>query len=165
MCEKLWAALLHSYFSPLSGYFWLLISCWVVSNSLRPCGLEPTRLLCLWDFLKQEYWSGLLCPPPGDLPDLGVEPVSPAWQVDSLPLSHPGSPYFWSQEGKTQLRLARQEWTGLFSERWCNVVGSISLRKLGIFLSYLASQSFPRGHGMIGWHQGYTFSCLCLAET
>jgi len=25
---------------------------------------------------RQEYWSGLLCPPPGDLPDPGIEPVS-----------------------------------------------------------------------------------------
>ena len=29
-------------------------------------------------FSWQEYWSGLLCPPPGDLPDLGVESASPA---------------------------------------------------------------------------------------
>ena len=27
-------------------------------------------------FFRQEYWSGLLCPPPGDLPDPGIEPVS-----------------------------------------------------------------------------------------
>ena len=43
-------------------------------------------------FSKQEYWSGLLFPPPGDLPDPGIEPVSPALQADSLPLSHLGSP-------------------------------------------------------------------------
>ena len=29
-------------------------------------------------FSRQEYWSGLLCPPPGDLPNPGIEPVSPA---------------------------------------------------------------------------------------
>jgi len=29
-------------------------------------------------FSRQEYWSGLLCPPPGDLPDPGIEPTSPA---------------------------------------------------------------------------------------
>ena len=34
------------------------------------------------------------CPPPGDLPDPGIEPVAPALQVDSLPLSHQGSPFF-----------------------------------------------------------------------
>ena len=30
------------------------------------------------EFPRQEYWSGLLCPPPGDLPDPGVEPECPA---------------------------------------------------------------------------------------
>ena len=38
--------------------------------------------------LRQEYWSGLPCPPPGDLPDLGMKlasPVAPALQADSLP--------------------------------------------------------------------------------
>ena len=43
-------------------------------------------------FPRLEYWSGLLFPSSGDLPDPGVEPNSPAWQVDSLPLSHLGSP-------------------------------------------------------------------------
>ena len=39
-------------------------------------------------FSRQEYWSGLPCPPPGDLPDPGIKPRSPALQVDSL-LSEP----------------------------------------------------------------------------
>ena len=39
-------------------------------------------------FLKQEYWSKLPFPSPGDLPDPGIKPMSPALQVDSLPLSH-----------------------------------------------------------------------------
>ena len=45
-------------------------------------------------FPRQEYWSGLLCPPSGDLPNPGIKtvsPVPPALQVDSLPLSHQGS--------------------------------------------------------------------------
>ena len=40
-------------------------------------------------FSQQEYWSRLPYPPPGDLPDPGMEHLSvasPAWQVDSLPL-------------------------------------------------------------------------------
>ena len=37
--------------------------------------------------LQQKYWSGLPFPPPADLPDPGTEPVSPASQVDSSPLS------------------------------------------------------------------------------
>ena len=44
-------------------------------------------------FSRQEYSSGLSCPPPGDLPNPGIEPVSPAWQVDSLLLSHWVSPF------------------------------------------------------------------------
>ena len=42
-------------------------------------------------FFRQEYWSGLPFPSPGDLPDPGIEPASPvstALQADSLPLSH-----------------------------------------------------------------------------
>ena len=38
-------------------------------------------------FSRQEYWSGLPFPPPGDLPDPGIEPVSPALAADSLPLT------------------------------------------------------------------------------
>ena len=42
-------------------------------------------------FSRQEYWSGLLCSPPGDLPHPGIETATlaaPALQVDSLLLSH-----------------------------------------------------------------------------
>ena len=39
------------------------------------------------EFPRQEYWSGLPFPTPGDLPDLGIEPMYAALQVDSLPLS------------------------------------------------------------------------------
>ena len=45
-------------------------------------------------FSRQEYWSGLPFSSPGDLPNPGIEPVSPAspaLQADSLPLSHWGS--------------------------------------------------------------------------
>ena len=45
------------------------------------------------EFSRQEYWSGLSFPPPGDLPDPEIEPtslVSPALAVGSLPLYHRG---------------------------------------------------------------------------
>ena len=62
----------------------------VVSNSLRPHGVQPARLLCPWGFSRQEYWSGLACPPPGDLPNSGFESRSPTLQVDSLSTEPPG---------------------------------------------------------------------------
>ena len=43
------------------------------------------------EFSRQEYWSGLPYPSPGNLPDPGIEPRSPALQADSLHLSHQGS--------------------------------------------------------------------------
>ena len=38
----------------------------------------PVRLFCLWDYPKQEHWSGLPLPTPGDLPELKIKPTSPA---------------------------------------------------------------------------------------
>ena len=46
-----------------------------MSDSLRPHGLWPTRLLCPWDS-PGKIWSRLPCPPPGELPDSGMETVS-----------------------------------------------------------------------------------------
>ena len=44
------------------------------------------------EFSRQEYWSGLPFPSPGDLPNLGIEPRSPALQADTLPSEPPGKP-------------------------------------------------------------------------
>ena len=41
------------------------------------------------EFSKQEYWNGLPFPSPGDIPDPGIKPGSPAWQTDSLPTEAP----------------------------------------------------------------------------
>ena len=46
----------------------LFATLWTVA-----CHVPPSM-----GFSRQEYWSGLPCPPPGDLPDLGIEPASPA---------------------------------------------------------------------------------------
>ena len=43
-------------------------------------------------FPRREYWGGLPFSPPEDLSDPGIESMSPAWQVDSLPLNHLESP-------------------------------------------------------------------------
>ena len=66
----------------------------VLSDSLHSQGLWLARLLCPWDFPRQEYWSGLPFPPPGDLPHPGIKPMSPAspaLQVDSFTAEPPGN--------------------------------------------------------------------------
>ena len=56
----------------------------VMTDSLEPHSLWPARLPCPWAFSRQEYWSGLPCPSPGELPNPGKEPGSPALQANSL---------------------------------------------------------------------------------
>ena len=62
----------------------------VAQSCLTVCDPMDCRLLCPWGFSSQEYWSGLPCPPPGDLPNPGIKPRSPALQVDSLLSEPPG---------------------------------------------------------------------------
>ena len=68
------------------SYVQLFVTPWTVVR------LAPLSM----GFSRQEYWSGLPHPFPGDLPDPGIEPMSfmsPAgWQVGSLPLAPPGKP-------------------------------------------------------------------------
>ena len=44
------------------------------------------------EFSRQEHWSGLPCPPPGDPPEPGIKATALTVQEDSLPLSHQGNP-------------------------------------------------------------------------
>ena len=69
-------------------------ACSVTLDSVMPWIVAHHALLSM-GFPRQEYWSGLPFPPPGDLPDPGIEDTSPAppeLQADSLLLSHQGSP-------------------------------------------------------------------------
>ena len=45
-------------------------------------------------FSRQEFWSGLPFPSPGDLPNPGIEPGSPALEADALTSESPGKPYY-----------------------------------------------------------------------
>ena len=62
-----------------------------VTDSATPWAVARQAPLSM-GFSRQGYWSGLPCPPPGDLPDPGMEPGSPALQADSLPFTPPGEP-------------------------------------------------------------------------
>ena len=50
-----------------------------------PVDYSPPGASVHGDFPRQEYWSGLPCPPPGDLPNPGIEPRSPTLQAGSSP--------------------------------------------------------------------------------
>ena len=77
----------------------------VVSNSFRRHGARQAPLST--GILQQEYWSGLPCPTPVDLPNPGIKPRSPALQQIVYHLSHQGNPLLlldmyilWFIEGK-----------------------------------------------------------------
>ena len=67
------------------SHVWLFMTPWTVAcQSPSPLSME---------FSRQESWSGVQFPPPGDLPDPGMEPGSSALQVDSLSSEPPQSPF------------------------------------------------------------------------
>ena len=73
-------------------------------------------------FSRREYWSGLPCPPPGHFPNPGIEPKSPAWQVDSLLLVALGKPslssLFWNLSCEIISPLFDRIYKGM-SLMWC----------------------------------------------
>ena len=78
--------------------------------------------------IRQEYWSGLQYPPLGDLPDPGIEPRSPTWQVDSLPSEPPGKPESTKLASNTSLWTLGWE-SFLFLSQLCgrcSVIHSVS---------------------------------------
>ena len=73
-----------------------MYACSVVSDSLWPPWTVAHQSPLSISFSRQEHWSRLPFPTPGDLPNPGIKPISHASStlaVDSLPLSHLGSPW------------------------------------------------------------------------
>ena len=65
------------------SHVWLFATPWTVAYQ------APLSM----GFCRQECWSRLPFPSPGDLPNLGIEPGSPALQADALPSEPPGKPW------------------------------------------------------------------------
>ena len=65
------------------GAYMCVCACSIVSDSATPWTIALQVSLSM-RFPRQEYWSGLPFPPPGDLPDPGIKPWSPALWADSL---------------------------------------------------------------------------------
>ena len=70
----------------LVSHVWLFATPWTIAHQ-APLSVE---------FCRQEYWSGLPFPSPGDLPNPGIKPGSPALQVDSSPSEPPGDGHLYS---------------------------------------------------------------------
>ena len=118
----------------------------VVLDSLWPYGLWPTRLLCPWGFSRQEYWSGLPCPPLGDLPNPGIEPRSLTLQADSLPSEPPGKP---TNTGVGSLSILQ----GVFLTRELNQ-GLLHCRQILYQLSYQGSPFSLHLLHLLHWQAG-----------
>ena len=108
-------------------------------------------------FSRQEYWSGLPCPPPGDLPDPGMGPRSPSLQANSLPSGPPGKP----QRSYAVLCLVAQLCAILCDPMDCSPPGSsvhgiLQARKLEwVTTSCSRGFSWPRDPIRVSW-----VSCL-----
>ena len=118
------------------------------SNSLYPVSISLSRVRLFttpwttacqdplsWGFSKQEYWSGLPCPPPGDLPNPEIEPRSPTLQVEFLLSEPPGKP---KNTGVGSLSLLHWNFLTQESHR-----GLLHCRQIPYQLSYLGSP-FPQ---------------------
>ena len=72
------------------------LECCVLSHSVMSNPVAPWTVACQaalsMGFSRQEDWSGLPCPPPGDLPNPGIKHSSPKLQVYSLPAEPQGNP-------------------------------------------------------------------------
>ena len=71
--------------------------CLVAQSCLTLCDpmdCSPCQAPLSMGFSRQKYWSGLPCPPPGDLPKPGIKPRSSMLQADSLPSEPLGKPIF-----------------------------------------------------------------------
>ena len=70
----------------LLSHVWLFVTPWTVAH----------WALLSMGFSRQEYWSGLPCPPPGDLPNSGIEPTSPSLEGGFFTTEPPGKPQLYS---------------------------------------------------------------------
>ena len=96
-------------------------------------------------FSRQEYWSGLPCPSPGDLPNSGIKPRSPALQVGSLLADPPGKPKNTGVGSLSLLQgifLTQESNQGLLHCRWILYHLSYQIN-YSLYVCVLVAQSCP----------------------
>ena len=82
----------------------------VVSDSAIPRTAACPAPLSV-ELSRQQYWSVLPFPSPGDLPNLGIKPGSPALQADALPSEPPGKPTGFKSKFYQMLKKCNTEYT------------------------------------------------------
>ena len=92
---------------------------------------SPAKLLCPWGFSRQEYWSGLSCPPPGNLLDPGIVSRPPTLWAGSIPSEPLRKP---KHTGVGSLSLIQENFLTQESN-W----GLLHWRRIHYQLSYLGS--------------------------
>ena len=102
------------------------------------------------EFPRREYWSVLPFPSPGDLPDWGIKPKSPAFQADSLPSRLQGSPKNWDFPS-----IPRQEyWSGLPcppGSSWLRALTTTSLMSRGLAGGFFTTSATWEAHEDYNW--------------
>ena len=118
---RLSSLLCHSVLS----YVWLFLIPFIVAH----------QTLLSMEFSKQEYWSGLLFPPPGDLFHLGIKPTSLALAGRFFTAEPPGNPLLKlvCSKSTTITKLGWGLWGGFMGEAYMKVLGG----KLGFHCFYL----------------------------
>ena len=123
----------------LSAYFTWNMLCLVTQSCLTLCdtvNCRCHRLLCPRGCSRQEYWSGLPYPPPGDLSNSGIDPRSCTQQTDSLLSEPPGKPCMWHTKQKNTCSLQRCIWE--------NVLGAIICVHVCLsLLKMIYEENFP----------------------
>ena len=78
-------------------------------------------------FSREEYWSGLPFPSPGDLPNSGIEPGSPALQADALWSEPPGNPW--------KIVYIVTEYTMIYKRRYLKKFYSLDINRKRVLLT------------------------------
>ena len=101
------------------GHIFIVLGCSVMSDSLHPHGLQPTRLLCPWRFSRQEYWSGFDGLLQGIFPTQELNPGLLHLRWILLQLSHQGGPRVLGSEIKKNKELVHQQ--NVLKDQWLQI--------------------------------------------
>ena len=146
-----------SYYVKLLSRVWFSATPWTVAHQ------DPPSM----GFSRQEYWSGLPFPSPGDLPGLGTEPRSPTLQADTVPSEPPGKPQ--------EKELKWSEVKSLSHVRLCDPVdcsppsssvhGILQARTLEwVAVSFSRGSSWPRDRTQVSHIAGRRFTLWATKE-